>query len=85
MLQKVKDLPVGPKDSKDRSRLQNFAAQSLWLVSTARNIIVVVCCGIIAYWFEHSDNTNTPKFILSGTCLFYNSASYICLVSDYFL
>lgn len=64
VLRKVKDLPVGPIDS--RSKLQNFAAQSLWLVSTARNIIVVVCCGLIAYWFEHSDDSNTPKFILSG-------------------
>ena len=56
---------MGPKDSKDRSKFQNLAAKLLWLISTSRNIIVVVCCALIAYYDEDVGSKN-PKFVLSG-------------------
>lgn len=53
VLRKVKDIPVGPSDSKEKTSLQKAAAQFLWLVSTARNILVVVACGVAAALLDH--------------------------------
>ncbi|KAE8736937.1 hypothetical protein FOCC_FOCC017606 [Frankliniella occidentalis] len=64
ILRKVKDIPVGPTDSKEKSSLQKAAAQFLWLVSTARNILVVVACGVAAALL---DNHGLHPFILTGT------------------
>ena len=47
---------MGPSDSKDKSSLQKAAAQFLWLVSTARNILVVVACGVAAALLDNHDH-----------------------------
>lgn len=63
MLQKVKDIPVGPVDSKDKTPMQRALAQTLWFISTSRNILVVVFCAVMAYMFnEH----HMQPFVLSG-------------------
>lgn len=63
MLQKVKDIPVGPVDSKDKTPMQRTLGQMLWFISTSRNILVVVFCAIMAYMFnEH----HMQPFVLSG-------------------
>lgn len=54
---------MGPTDSKDKSGLQKAAAQFLWLVSTARNILVVVVCGVAAALL---DSHNLHPFNLTG-------------------
>lgn len=51
-LQKVKDLPVIPKNTKVPSQLQRAITKLLWLFSTARNIIVVIICAIMAWLIE---------------------------------
>ncbi|XP_054282437.1 sodium-independent sulfate anion transporter-like [Macrosteles quadrilineatus] len=62
-LRKIKDLPVGPADVNKRTPSQRFLAQTLWLVSTARNILVVLVCGVLSYVFE---THNLNPFILSA-------------------
>ncbi|EFN77149.1 sodium-independent sulfate anion transporter [Harpegnathos saltator] len=52
LLRKVKDLPVIPKNTKVPSQLQRAIAKLLWLISSARNIIVVIICGIMAWLLE---------------------------------
>ncbi|XP_014469968.1 PREDICTED: sodium-independent sulfate anion transporter-like [Dinoponera quadriceps] len=52
LLRKVKDLPVIPKNTKVPSQLQQAIAKLLWLISTARNIIIVIICAIIAWALE---------------------------------
>ncbi|XP_036149342.1 sodium-independent sulfate anion transporter isoform X2 [Monomorium pharaonis] len=52
LLRKVKDLPVVSKNTKVPSRLQQFITKSFWLVSTARNIIVVIVCAIMCWLLE---------------------------------
>lgn len=44
--------------------MQKFLSQFLWLVSTSRNIVVVVVCGILAYAF-HVEGEDGP-FVLTG-------------------
>ena len=39
--------------------------KTLWLISTARNVLVVVICSFIAYCL-HIENEGSP-FILTGT------------------
>jgi len=53
--QKVKDIPVGPADKQEKSRIQRAASQFLWFVSTGRNILVVVFCGVLAAMLEAHD------------------------------
>lgn len=62
-LQKIKDLPVGPADVNKRTRSQRVLAQGLWFISTARNILVVLACGVMSYFFELQGE---EPFILSG-------------------
>uniref|UniRef100_A0A0A9Z2J6 Sodium-independent sulfate anion transporter n=1 Tax=Lygus hesperus TaxID=30085 RepID=A0A0A9Z2J6_LYGHE len=63
LLRKIKDIPVGPKDTKERTTGQKLLAQSLWFISTARNILVVVVCAVMAFVFHKHD---MEPFILSG-------------------
>ncbi|XP_043275717.1 sodium-independent sulfate anion transporter-like isoform X2 [Venturia canescens] len=51
-LRKVKDIPVISKDTKKPTILQIIVSKSLWFLSTARNIIVVVICGVICWILE---------------------------------
>jgi len=39
--------------------------KTLWLISTARNVLVVVICSFAAYYL-HAENEDSP-FILTGT------------------
>jgi sodium-independent sulfate anion transporter 11 len=39
--------------------------KTLWLMSTARNVLVVVICSLISYYL-HVENEGSP-FILTGT------------------
>lgn len=41
-----------PKNTKVPSQLQQGIAKLFWLISTARNIIVVIICAIIAWVLE---------------------------------
>ncbi|XP_073997472.1 sodium-independent sulfate anion transporter-like isoform X2 [Rhodnius prolixus] len=62
-LRKVKDIPVGPRDTKDRTPGQKLLAQVLWFISTARNILVVVVCALMAYLLHAHGEC---PFVLSG-------------------
>ncbi|KYN30257.1 Sodium-independent sulfate anion transporter [Trachymyrmex cornetzi] len=52
LLRKVKDLPVVPKNTKVPSRLQQVITKSFWLISTARNIIIVILCAVMCWLLE---------------------------------
>jgi len=62
-LRKIKDLPVGPADINKRTQSQQWLARGLWFISTARNILVVLVCGVMCYVFEQHGAT---PFILSA-------------------
>ncbi|KAI5728224.1 hypothetical protein M8J77_013161 [Diaphorina citri] len=65
LLRKVKDIPIGPSDTKEKTTLQKLAAQVLWFISTARNILVVIFCALIGYYYDETTHGKTP-FKLSG-------------------
>ena len=62
--QKVKDLPVVPKDVKMPTTFQKILLKFLWLFSTARNILVVVVCAIICWLLE--THLGSSPVILTG-------------------
>lgn len=64
ILRKIKDIPIGSKDTADKTKFQKLTSQFLWFMSTSRNIIVVVVCAVMAYSFEAN---NSQPFILTGT------------------
>lgn len=64
VLRKIKDIKLGPDDGKPNQR-QRTIMKTLWLISTARNVLVVVVCSFIAYYL-HVENEGSP-FILTGT------------------
>jgi hypothetical protein len=73
----VKDIPIGPSDTKEKTTLQKLAAQVLWFISTARNILVVIFCALLGYYYDETTHGKTP-FKLSGElclllagCLFF--------------
>ncbi|XP_069685119.1 sodium-independent sulfate anion transporter-like [Periplaneta americana] len=63
LLRKAKDIPVGPDDTKNQTKIQKAVSQFLWFISTARNILVVVVCAVMAYLFEIH---GSQPFILTG-------------------
>jgi sodium-independent sulfate anion transporter 11 len=63
LFQKIKDIKLGPKDGKPNQK-QKTIMKTLWLISTARNVFVVVICSFIAYNL-HTE-TEDPPFILTG-------------------
>ncbi|CAB0016628.1 unnamed protein product, partial [Nesidiocoris tenuis] len=63
LFQKIKDIPVGPSDSKEKTTTQKLLSRGLWFISTARNILVVVVCAMMAYVFHKHD---MEPFKLSG-------------------
>lgn len=65
MFQKVKDIPVGPRDSTEKSGFQKLLSQTLWLLSTARNILVVVISALLASSFDQSPFELTGKVSLN--------------------
>ncbi|XP_033609062.1 sodium-independent sulfate anion transporter isoform X4 [Cryptotermes secundus] len=64
LLRKIKDIKLGPKDGKPNKR-QKTIMKTLWLISTARNVFVVVVCSFIAYNL-HAENEDSP-FILTAS------------------
>lgn len=62
-MQKAKDFQIGPKDVKERKTIHVFIGKLIWLISAARNIIVVVVSAIVAYMFEAH---GSHPFILTG-------------------
>lgn len=61
--QKAKDFQIGPKDVKERKTVHVFLGNLIWLISAARNIIVVVVSAVLAYTFEAH---GSHPFILTG-------------------
>ncbi|XP_017785052.1 PREDICTED: sodium-independent sulfate anion transporter-like [Nicrophorus vespilloides] len=62
-LRKSKDFQIGPKDIKERKSYHDVIAKCVWLISTARNIIVVVFCAVFAVICE---SHQAQPFILTG-------------------
>ncbi|XP_017887700.1 sodium-independent sulfate anion transporter-like isoform X1 [Ceratina calcarata] len=52
LLRKIKDIPFMQRAEKVSSRAQVILRKSLWLLSTARNILVVLASGIMCYLLE---------------------------------
>ncbi|XP_028160708.1 sodium-independent sulfate anion transporter-like [Ostrinia furnacalis] len=63
LLRKVKDINVSGSGSAAPSRARAAAAQALWFLSTTRNILVVLACAALAYYF---DTQNQAPFVLTG-------------------
>ncbi|XP_018331553.1 sodium-independent sulfate anion transporter [Agrilus planipennis] len=63
LLRKAKDIHIGPDDVKERKPFHEFLGKLLWLISTSRNILVVVFCAVMAYLFEAH---GSHPFILIG-------------------
>lgn len=64
LLRKVKDISVKVDESSGKTRrLRKAASQTLWLVSTTRNILVVLACASLAYYF---DTRQLQPFVLTG-------------------
>lgn len=62
-LRKAKDFKVGPEDIKERRSIHDVFGKLIWLISTSRNIIVVIFCAVLAYVFEAH---GSQPFILTG-------------------
>ncbi|GAB1860455.1 Sodium-independent sulfate anion transporter [Camponotus japonicus] len=52
LLRKVKDWPIISKNTKVPSQLQQVITKLLWLISTSRNIIIVIVCAVMCWLFE---------------------------------
>lgn len=61
--QSIKDLKIGPQDVKERRPIHDIITKFIWLISTARNIIVVVFSAVLAYCFELHGSS---PFLLTG-------------------
>ncbi|CAH2210953.1 jg24190 [Pararge aegeria aegeria] len=74
LLRKVKDIKIGSEDDdkegsmEKRSRLKAAVSQTLWFLSTTRNIFVVLVCAALAYYF---DTKNQQPFVLTGNLTWY--------------
>ncbi|XP_014213655.1 sodium-independent sulfate anion transporter [Copidosoma floridanum] len=64
LFRRLKDLRFGEKGAKKPTKRQRILTKALWLVSTARNAMVVVACSTIAYALE-SSSSKSP-FVLTG-------------------
>lgn len=63
-MQKIKDLELNWMEGSS-SKQKRVIKKALWLLSTARNAIVVLICSIIAYLY--SDQSPNPKSIVALT------------------
>ncbi|KAK4874947.1 hypothetical protein RN001_014307 [Aquatica leii] len=61
-LRKLKDCQIGPSDEK-KTRVHVVANKTIWFISTARNIIVVIFCSVMACLLQKS---NLKFFTLTG-------------------
>ncbi|XP_058790462.1 sodium-independent sulfate anion transporter-like [Phymastichus coffea] len=64
LLRKVKDIPVLNKDEKMPSMWRRILEKLLWLVSTSRNILVVMTCAVAAWMLE--DRLGSSPVVLTG-------------------
>jgi sodium-independent sulfate anion transporter 11 len=64
VLKKVKDWSVVSKNTKVPSQLQQVVTKLLWLISTARNIIVVIVCAVMCWLLE--EHLGESPVILTG-------------------
>lgn len=60
--QKMKDIKLRAVDKKSENN--RVLAKTIWLMSTARNAIVVIICSVIAYKYDASESGS--PFILTG-------------------
>jgi len=66
----MKDIQIGPVNVKDKTPAQRTVSSIIWLISTARNIIVVVFCAALGYMYkQHGDlpfklSSNSRAFFL---------------------
>ncbi|XP_026331543.1 sodium-independent sulfate anion transporter-like [Hyposmocoma kahamanoa] len=65
LLRKVKDIKVssGSASGEEVSGARAALAQALWFLSTTRNILVVLVCAALAYYFDTRKQT---PFVLTG-------------------
>ncbi|CAB3363911.1 Hypothetical predicted protein [Cloeon dipterum] len=63
LLRKLKDLRFGPPDIAEQNSWHKTLNQAVWLISTARNIIVVVVCSVLASVFHKN---GYHPFLLTG-------------------
>lgn len=61
--QKMKDVKLHAIGKKS-TNYQHIITKAIWLISTARNAIVVVICSVIAYKYDSSESGS--PFILTG-------------------
>lgn len=72
----MKDIQIGPLDAKDKTTGQRMVSSIIWLISTARNIIVVVFCAALGYMykkhgdlpFKLSSNSTAHFFFIYNLC-----------------
>ncbi|CAG9785900.1 unnamed protein product [Diatraea saccharalis] len=63
LLRKVKDIKVGWGEGERGRRVRSCVSQGLWFLSTTRNILVVLVCAALAYYF---DTQQKAPFVLTG-------------------
>ncbi|XP_025414035.1 sodium-independent sulfate anion transporter-like isoform X2 [Sipha flava] len=56
LLRKMKDIQIGPVEDKEKTTGQRTLSSIIWLISTARNIIVVVFCAVLGYMYKENGN-----------------------------
>lgn len=71
----MKDIQIGPVENKEKTTGQRTLSSIIWLISTARNIIVVVFCAVLGYLYK--ENGNLPfklsSILLLQYIILYNS------------
>lgn len=60
----MKDWPIVSKNTKVPSQLQQVVTKLLWLISTARNIIVVIVCAVMCWLLE--EHLGESPVVLTG-------------------
>ncbi|EZA56467.1 Sodium-independent sulfate anion transporter [Ooceraea biroi] len=63
LLRKIKDIPVA-KNTKEPTQIQQAITKLLWLISTARNIIIVIVCAVMCWLLE--EHLGESPVILTG-------------------
>nr|XP_034194082.1 sodium-independent sulfate anion transporter-like isoform X1 [Osmia lignaria] len=63
LFRKMKDIKLGLSNEKP-DKHQKILTKVIWLISTARNALVVIVCSAIAYMFNSADSGS--QFVLTG-------------------
>ncbi|XP_076646094.1 sodium-independent sulfate anion transporter [Halictus rubicundus] len=53
LLRKIKDISVTQEGAKTPSGMRTIMEKSLWLISTSRNILVVLVCAVMCWFLEN--------------------------------